>query len=671
MTRTHYLSLTFALCCFFANSQEFEQQIDNLNAKIENSNSGLQLQWLDSLTQLIKYKSEHRYDSIANRTLNLALELDSLSIVSRQLGSLFYYYGAYEDAYEPIYTLFQNNKAVIERMLPKDRSLVYLELGDAYKYDSKNEEALQYLDSAYVYATKAGNKTRQANAKLYQAQIHAGQGRYLEAFEQGKIAEENFIATNNTDKIIAIKILLGVLKSQQEFFDEAEHIFKEGVDLALKIDNNSSLIILYNNLSRNYKEVGDIKNNIHYGKLALEASRKSERADYLRVQLLSQLVRKYCDADSLDIAKSYIDSIKVTGPIESMNLRDKLNAEKAVGYYYFKIGKYQEALNLWKKNEDNFINQVGAESQLDYEKFLAEIYEEMDQPDQQAIHLKNYVKLFDSLNTTKNRQTLINYQTKYETEKKNNTIETQQKDLELLEQKNKIKNQWILFGLIGLLGVFGIILLYRSRNNYKREQSLQANFSKKLLYAQEVERTRVAKELHDGVGQKLSLIKRKAENDHQDSLVTMASETLDEVRSISRALYPPMLQKLGLTKSISHLLLEIDEETELFVSSEIDDFDAFFNEEETLNFYRFIQESITNVIKHASAKTLMVNIALENNILHAIIKDNGKGFDSAENEVQNSLGLKTMSERIKLLRGKFSIKSNTKGGTIITATITK
>jgi signal transduction histidine kinase len=150
----------------------------------------------------------------------------------------------------------------------------------------------------------------------------------------------------------------------------------------------------------------------------------------------------------------------------------------------------------------------------------------------------------------------------------------------------------------------------------------------------------------------------------------MTSNTLDEIRSISRALFPPMLKKLGLSKSIKQTLFELDEETELFISSEVDhEIDTAFNEDETLNFFRFIQEGVNNVVKHSKASTLEVTISKEKDKVKALIRDNGVGFDDIQKLTQNSLGLKTMTERIKTLGGKLSIKSQAGEGTWLLAEI--
>ena len=130
-----------------------------------------------------------------------------------------------------------------------------------------------------------------------------------------------------------------------------------------------------------------------------------------------------------------------------------------------------------------------------------------------------------------------------------------------------------------------------------------------------------------------------------------------------------MLKQLGLTASIEQLVYDLDSETDLFLSSEIDDIDDLYNEHESLNIYRFVQESLQNIMKHSEAKTVMIYVKKRSETVVLNIADNGKGFNVAEKEKQHSIGLKTLSERIRILGGALSIKSSVGSGTRIIAEI--
>ncbi|MEM6685436.1 MAG: sensor histidine kinase [Bacteroidota bacterium] len=227
------------------------------------------------------------------------------------------------------------------------------------------------------------------------------------------------------------------------------------------------------------------------------------------------------------------------------------------------------------------------------------------------------------------------------------------------------KTWWFL--LLMILTVVGF-LVWRLKQLQTRKR-LQEQFAYGLIQSQEEERKRIAKELHDSINQQLTLIKKKAQNSQQTEITELTHNTLEEVRAISRNLYPPLLKQLGLTESIKQLIVDLDEEHELFFSEEIDKIDGYFDEDATLNFYRFIQECITNVLKHANAKAIAISIEKVHKEIITTIRDNGKGFDVAEQKKQNSLGLKTITERIKIMNGTLQIDSEIDKGTTITTII--
>lgn len=293
--------------------------------------------------------------------------------------------------------------------------------------------------------------------------------------------------------------------------------------------------------------------------------------------------------------------------------------------------------------------------------------------------LGNYKKAYDYLHIYKTHEdtlfrdeearALLKIETSHETEKRDLKIKKQESDIALLAARNNIKNQWILFGTIGLIALFGFVLLVRSRSTLKNQKKLQEKFSQDLIAAQEEERTRIAKELHDSVGQQLTLIKKKAQNERQNEYTSLTNTALEEVRSISRALYPASLKQLGLSESIEQLLYDLDEEVDMFFSVDIEDINNTLDENKTLNFYRFIQESVNNVIKHAKAKTLKVGVTKNQGTIEVSIEDNGCGFKNTDTLQSESLGLKTMAERIRILKGTLSIYSKIGQGTTVTAKI--
>ncbi|RNC86404.1 MAG: hypothetical protein ED556_08930 [Winogradskyella sp.] len=227
------------------------------------------------------------------------------------------------------------------------------------------------------------------------------------------------------------------------------------------------------------------------------------------------------------------------------------------------------------------------------------------------------------------------------------------------------KTWWFVTSLS--LIVIGVLLYFLRQ--FQLRKRLQDQFALDLIKSQEVERKRIARELHDSVSQQLTLIKRKAQSSEQLEISDLTNNTLEEVRHISRGLFPPLLKQLGFTESVEQLAIDIDENNDLFVSTDIENIDNNLTDENALHLYRFVQECINNILKHADAKALSITIEKEKDAILVLIKDNGKGFDVTSAKNKNSLGLKTLEERIKILNGELLIDSKLTEGTTTKAKI--
>ncbi len=229
------------------------------------------------------------------------------------------------------------------------------------------------------------------------------------------------------------------------------------------------------------------------------------------------------------------------------------------------------------------------------------------------------------------------------------------------------KTSWFL-SLVVFFILFGIAyLFYRQRSKSLRVQRVQEKFTRDIIEAQEEERKRISKGLHDGIGQSLLLIKNSLRTKNVEDSEKMVSSTIEEVRSISRNLHPFQLEKFGLTKALESMVEELNESVEKTVfTEEIDNIDGVFSKEQEINLYRIIQECFNNILKHANATAARIIIKKTNRFINITILDNGKGFDLEKNkDLVNSLGLKSIRERIKYLKGSVSFNSKLNKGTTI------
>ena len=220
-------------------------------------------------------------------------------------------------------------------------------------------------------------------------------------------------------------------------------------------------------------------------------------------------------------------------------------------------------------------------------------------------------------------------------------------------------------------------VLYRYRiNQLHKISEAQTRFTQQLIISQEAERKRIAAELHDGLGQSLVIIKNRAmlgikKGDDQDRVARelngiseSATQGLEEVREITNNLRPQLLDRVGLTKTITAMLKKLSGVIE--IESDIDAIDKMFSEIEEISIYRIVQESLNNIIKHSHASDAVVKIKRDENKVLITIEDNGQGFDVGNDKSYGAgLGLVGLKERVQLLGGKFDVDSKMGEGTKI------
>jgi signal transduction histidine kinase len=214
------------------------------------------------------------------------------------------------------------------------------------------------------------------------------------------------------------------------------------------------------------------------------------------------------------------------------------------------------------------------------------------------------------------------------------------------------------------------------QESHLREQ-LQTDTLQAVIRAQEDERARVARELHDSAGQALTSILLSLKLIEQlDSVEGMrerladlrevTSSTAAEVRRIARELRPSVLDDLGLEAALARFCSELAERTGVATELNVDLPGRLGREIETVT-YRVVQEAVTNALKSAYPTRLQISLTAEEGVFHVTVVDDGRGFDP--DTVESGLGLRGMRERAELVGGKLDIRSTPGAGTTIELTI--
>jgi two-component system, NarL family, sensor histidine kinase UhpB len=203
-----------------------------------------------------------------------------------------------------------------------------------------------------------------------------------------------------------------------------------------------------------------------------------------------------------------------------------------------------------------------------------------------------------------------------------------------------------------------------------------------LQQVREEERTRIARELHDELGQALTALKidlnwldeklpvrEQKIGDKLASMLDLLNRTVDSVRRISEDLRPGMLDDLGLAAAIEHHAAKFAEQTGIACDLSMNRDHFALDDQVSTTLFRVLQESLTNVARHAGANAVTVRLQeLENEML-LIVKDNGRGLPEPSADKKKTYGLLGMHERVKLLGGSLDISSAPGKGTRIEASI--
>ncbi len=663
-------AMFFAFCFTFVSSQtsELQKQADELTKKVLQSQEKIRLQWLDSLATLVWQKKGFPFDSLAIETINSAIILDTVDVAAYHVVNRMYYYAGSKGDLKTSEKIFLDfkKKHLSKVKIPNRIANFYKAGGSLYYTMNQYHTALSYYDKALTAALKTTNSQAIGEIYMGKGMTFYSLGKLIEATQNLQQSIPYLKASGDENSIINVKNIMTSLYSKNGLFNQAQKERKEAIDLAKKQQHNLFLSQIYFNYSVELKNKGQLKERIKYLDSALIYVEKSKYKIYYKPIYLSGMVIAQSQLNQIGQAQHYFDLLekeaRKNAPGETTSFYKEATMRLA-----FAKKNYQQALTYGK----DFLAYKKQIKQFDgleeAHKFLFEVYTRLGDYKQANEHLIQFQKSIDSITGLKKSNQLTYYQTLYETEKRDTQINKQRSEIALLDAENKIKNQWLLFGGLGLLSTFVLFVLIRSRNFAKKEQKAQKIFSQRLLEEQENERKRVSKELHDGVGQNLLLIKNSLQL-NPDKTPELIDKTIEEIRSISRNLHPVQLEKFGLTKALKNIVEDINELTDIFVTEEIENIDNFFPKEKEIYLYRIVQECFNNILKHSGASAAKISAVKEENKVTITIQDNGKGFNFEQNKNKKSFGLKSLQERASFLKGKINFETEVNKGTVITIT---
>ncbi len=271
---------------------------------------------------------------------------------------------------------------------------------------------------------------------------------------------------------------------------------------------------------------------------------------------------------------------------------------------------------------------------------------------------------------------LTELQTKYETEKKDNEIKALKTESELKElQIAQTQTLVVTISVIAILVVILIIFYSRQRRlkllaqMAQEKEQLQKDRFRVVIDTEEKERMRVARELHDGLGQMLSTVRLFVsdmadtdENPKVERSLKALDSTIDEVRNISHNMMPIKLMELGLPAALEDMAKRVNESSKLDMVVENAAL-LSFGETESIALYRTIQEVINNAIKYAKANVIKVQVVEAGDSLSITIKDDGQGFNTENIAKSKGIGWSNIYARMELIGADVKVISKSAEGT--------
>lgn len=236
---------------------------------------------------------------------------------------------------------------------------------------------------------------------------------------------------------------------------------------------------------------------------------------------------------------------------------------------------------------------------------------------------------------------------------------------------------WIFVVILVFILLVSVIILYNrisiKRILQERDAANQAkiDFQKQLLHdsieIQEAERNRIAADLHDDLISKLHVAKLGLQTNKEKGFVlSMLDKSMLLARRISHDLHPPMIEELSVSELLEELIQPLSEVKEVaYQCFEVVSNKHSFSIETKLQFVRVLQEVFSNIIKHAEASQIVVQLHHSNKLLAVVVQDNGKGFD--QKKAGNGLGMKNIALRAQILKANYRFSSPAKGTRFIFA----
>lgn len=590
------------------------------------------------------------------------------------------------------------------------------------------DKALEYGREAYEVAQATGEKELIAYAANDLGTGLYRKGDLKEAIdlyrEAASIREELGLSRDMAASLSKI----GLIYTEKQELDSAIHYTMESLRIFEEVGDSAAIGLSCNNLASIYEKeeawdltekyaqrAYDIFSSVNYpygmaGACGNMSNAFEGRGDYdSAIEWLNKSVELFEKVNSkLDMATAYnnlgvnyrkkgLDDEGLVQYQKALGISEEIGDQFGIAQYKANIGailvdqeKFAEARTMYQEALEVSQNIGSHKTTAQCYEGLANALAPLGQADEALKFHRLYVAKKDSLYNEEKFAILADADARYENERTNRLLaeeraSTAERDAQI--QRSRLINYIAIGGIIALIFI-AVLAISRQRERQRAALSQAESQHQQILVAErekglkavfdatEQERQRIAKDLHDGIGQQLSGIKlslsrlvKKLPEDESGSvtkLTDVVDQTAADVRTLSHQMMPRALQELGLVQAIDDMLhksLSLGEVKYAFEHFNIEG--KRFEKRLEIGVYRICQELVNNIIKHANAKEVVVQLFENRKSLILIVEDDGRGFDPEAKK--DGIGLTNISSRLNTINGEVNWEPSPESGT--TATI--
>lgn len=554
---------------------------------------------------------------------------------------------------------------------------------------------------------------------------YAEHAQYDQAEKYYQLAYEHFKKSpkDHADLGVASTLgSLGAIAQSQGDIEKSINLQLQSLDIwqaSSVSERHTAVGNIYSNVATLYSKQGQFEKAAYYDKKGLETRQKFGKRDTDLGVAYIFLIDDFTKTKQLDSAKKYlsivqplVDELKAPSLYmrfhgiaariafdeksfdnslehskqmlsfakDLKNLNHEMNAHLLLAQNYRALNRPIDAIVHLKEAIRISHLKRGSNQRKNALLELSQTYYQLNNPAEAYRYLTQFNTLKDSLSENDTQLKLNDIDTKYQTAQKERQI--------LVLEREKQRQNTLIYSLFAGLGAITLIgvLLYRTINQQKRlaqnevkqlQQERQLIATNSILKGQEEERSRVARDLHDGLGGLLSGIKLTLNTMRGNVILPEAGASafsralsqldnaISEMRRVAHSMMPEALVKFGLPEALNDFCDGINESGKLHVRVQTFGLEPRLESSTEVVLYRIVQELLNNSIKHAQASEAYVQVTRDGNHLSLTVEDNGKGFDLNQLNQKKGAGMSNIETRVAYLNGKMDIQTQPGDGTSI------